>query len=151
MLPPNARAIKRARDVGQHPSEITIVYTSRWCANRYRPGSVLVLADEYKRGEYSSFAWVSGVPVICINHDRDEVEFARFVADIASWTAPVHAGPFVRWGTRLEDQFAEAPLVMWALRWQTPDTEWPDGWSGERERSYAQRVARYDYIEQRRA
>ena len=146
MLPPNARRIKRARDIGQHPDEITIVYSSRWCARQYREDAVIVLADDYRRGEYDAFSWVAGVPVIALNHDRDEFEFARVVADVASWTAPVHAGPFERWG-----DWAEASLLMWAMRWPKAGQEWPDHWSDAKDRAYAQRAQRYQYVQQRRA
>lgn len=147
MLPPNARAIKKARDAGQHPSEIIIVYSSRWCARQYRPGSVLVLADEYKRGEYSSFAWVSGVPVILLNHDRPLEELATLAADLGRWTAPVLVGPF----DNVTDRCLETDDLMFALKCARPDMTWPPQWNDDLERGYAQRRNRYEYIARRSA
>lgn len=147
MLPPNARAIKKARDIGQHPAEVHVVYTGRWCASRYRPGAVLVLADEYRRGEYASFAWAAGLPVMLWNHDQPLDYFLKLAADVASWTAPVILGPF----DNREDGAAEVDEVMYCLRWTRPGQAWPSAWSDEQARAYAQRCQRADYVQQRRA
>lgn len=147
MLPPNARAIKKARDIGQHPESVHLVYTGRWCASQYRPGAVLVLADEYRRGEYSSFAWLAGLPVAMFNHDRSLDEFLALAADVASWTAPVFLGPFDGW----PDGLGEVDAVMYALRWMKPGQCWPPQWSDEQQRAYAQRSNRADYVIERRA
>ena len=146
MLPPNARKIKTARDIGQHPADVHLVYTGRWCSSQYRPGAVLVMADEYKRGEYSSFAWLAGLPVALFNHDQPIDDFLSLAADVASWTAPVFMGPF----PNRPNNAAEVDEVMFCLRWSKPGEMWPPQWSDEQARAYAQRCQRADYVRERR-
>lgn len=144
MLPPNARAIKKARDVGQHPSQINIVYSRTWCASQYPKGCVMVLSGEYTAGEYSAFSWCSGVPTVLVNHDRPWMEFARLVADVAQWTAPTMV-------EGIDDGQVGADYFFYALRWLAPGQVWPPMWNDAKARAYAQRDSRADYIRQRRA
>lgn len=138
-LPPFARAIVAARNLGQHPERIVVLLGRDWCHREiaeHLPGLVMVLARDVERGTYANFAWCAGVPVVILNQDAPIATCARLVVDVARFAAPVYV---------YEDPFEEAEdaeLYLWARSThpRRGASDFPNGWDDAAVRSYVSRA-----------
>jgi len=154
-LPPFARPIVKARDIGQHPERVVLLLGTDWCHReiwdeRLRP-LVMVLADEYRRGAYSAFSWTAGVPVFVINWDAPKALHVQLLIEVAAVTAPVISAER-DFDFDVDSTWVNGDWTIYEARTRRPDGDlWPPGWSDELHHRYAQRVDAWWQRERRRA
>lgn len=138
MLPAYARAIVQARERGDHPPLVSVLYVTTWFRSVVLPQQVQVMAEEYRAGRYD-FYWCAGVPVIAVNYDRDASEFAALVVELARVTAPVFVIDLETCG----DEILFADSYLWTLRLLQGEGRWPAGWTEADSAAHDARCERY--------
>jgi hypothetical protein len=137
VLPAYARQIVEARQRGDHPRAVSVLYSTSWFREAVLPVQVQVLAAEFAARRYE-FWWCAGVPVIVCNFNGDPFAFSALVVELARVTAPVFVIDL-----EVDDEALFADSYLWALRLRQGDGQWPAGWTAEDTAAFDARCERY--------
>jgi len=133
--PAYARALAQARDLGQHPRHVWVVYGDDW--SRWRTAEPILCVKPPYRSHALDWHVVSGVPVRVV--PRCTADAGPLLADIARVAAPVDLLPDGRRGAGITD-------VAFAAR---RGGCWPRWWSDALDADYRRRLADYLLAEAR--
>lgn len=153
VLPPYARDLIALRDAGEHPPLVVVVLAREFAPHRQfralatrlnAPPPLMALADEVEARMLSWFVVRGLGVVICMpaRYRPRELLLLELIAQVASEAAYV---TLYRGGdpADIESFERDATDRLADYREQHPQRCYPSGWTDEKQRAYAARLARY--------